>query len=100
MRIRNAYVVNIDFDDDYRSNVAVIFIFTTLEEVKEIVKKRIIDLKNAYIEKYNLDDVLADIDGYAFYLDEILVNDELLEAFIECGGDDFGNWYIHIDEVV
>ena len=75
MRIRNAYVVNIDFDDDVYSEVAGSYIFTTLEEVKEILKKGIIDLKNAYIEKYNLDDVLADIDGYAFYLDEILAND-------------------------
>ena len=100
MRIRNAYVVNIDFDGDIYSDVAGSYIFTTEEEVESVIKQALIDLKNGMIKRYNDYNAKVDIDGFLIDLDDVIQNEAILYAFIECGGDSFGNWSIYIDEVI
>lgn len=93
MRITDAYIVMIDFDGDIASDVVGTYIFTTLEETKEIVKQALIDLYN----KRN--DEECEIMGYAFSIKDVIECNELLVDFIGDGGDFFGNWEVIIDKV-
>lgn len=93
MRITDAYIVTIDFDGDIASDVIGTYIFTTLEETKEVVKQALIDLYN----KRN--DEECEIMGYELNIQTVINNDILLEAFIDDGGSHFGNWKIITNEV-
>ena len=93
MRITDAYIVTVDFDGDIASDVVGTYIFTTLEETKEIVKQALIDLYN----KRN--DEKCEIMGYMVAIKDVIDIDNVLEAFIEDGGSHFGNWEIIIDKV-
>lgn len=92
MRVRNAYVVYIDFDGDIYSDVEGRYIFTTIEETESIVERALIDLKSKNVMKVY-------IDGHVFDLDDVIDDANLLSAFIECGGCEFGNWTISVDKV-
>lgn len=96
MRIRNAYVVYIDFDGDIYSEVEGYYIFAgedAIDEVKKLVRQAFIDLfsKKSYM--------YCDIDGYSISIKDVINNDELLECYIEHGNSCFGNWTIEVDKV-
>lgn len=93
MRITNAYYVYIDFDGDIYSEAVGTYIFTTLEEVEEIVKEALMDLEKKRPDSYTL------IDDYEVPLRIIIEEKKILDEFIEYGGDDFGNWYIHCEYI-
>ena len=93
MRITNAYYVYIDFDGDIYSEAVGTYIFTTLEEVEGIVKEALMDLEKKRPDSY------AFIDDYEVPLRIVIEEKEILDEFINYGGDCFGNWEITIDYV-
>jgi len=98
MRIRNAYVVYIDFDGDIYSEVEGYYIFAgedAINEVKELVRQALKDLYNHLIKKGWSTD--CDIDGCSVSLKDVINNDEVLDAYIEWGDGHFGNWTIEIE---
>ena len=98
MRIRNAYIVYVDFDGDIHSEVEGHYVFAgedAYNEAKEIVRQALKDLYNHLIKKGWSTD--CDIDGYSVTLKDIINIDEILDAYIECGDGNFGNWTIEIE---
>ena len=98
MRIRNAYVVYIDFDDDIYSEAEGHYVFAgenAYSEAKEIVRQALKDLYNHLIKKGWSTD--CDIDGCSVSLKDVINNDEVLDAYIEWGDGHFGNWTIEIE---
>lgn len=93
MRIKDVYYIDIDFDGDISSKVEGTYIFTTLEEVKFIVKIALIDLEKKCPDWYIF------IDTHEVPLREVIEKEEILEEFIKQGGESFGNWYINCEYI-
>ena len=98
MRIRNAYVVYIDFDGDIYSSTVGFKVFVgeeAYDEVKELVRIALKDI-NDYENKIWEHDAYAYVHEAARPIPEILNDDDLLDAFIVNCGAYFGNWSIEI----
>lgn len=95
MEIKNAYIVNIDFDGDIASkHSGEWLIFTKLDEVKEVIREALNDLMQHELNNGIRAGVYV---GEIWYsISEILNDDTVLEEFIECGGIMDGNWEISI----
>ena len=99
MLIDNAIIVTIDFDGDIISRLDNrCFVFTgdnMLDEVKEIVKEALHDLDMHGQIRYNQHATISVYDTL-YSANEVINDNDLLEKFIEQGGDCFGNWDIII----
>ena len=95
MEIKDAYIVNIDFDGDIASkHSGEWLILTELDEVKEVVREALHDLMQH--ELSNGIEAGAYVGEIWCTISEILNDDTLLEKFIEYGGLMDGNWEISI----
>ena len=95
MEIKNAYIVNIDFDGDISNKYSGEWlIFTELDEVKEVIREALNDLMQH--ELNNGIEAGVRVGGIWCPISKILNDDTLLEAFIEYGGIIDGNWKILI----
>ena len=98
MQIKDAYVVDVNFDGDIASNAIGFFVFAgkdALVETKEIVKTALIDLNKYYYHKFCFEATVIIYDS-EFNISDVIKNDKLLEDFINDGGNSFGNWNISI----
>lgn len=101
MRIRNAYVVFVDFDGDIRSKVEGHYVFAgddAYSEAREIVRQALKDLYNHLIKKGWSTD--CGIDGHSISLKDVINTDEVLDAYIEWGDSHFGNWTIEVERCI
>jgi len=96
MQIKNAYIVNIDFDGDITSKYScgAWLIFTELKEVKMVVAEALTDLMNHQKERGRT--AILEVDEYDFPIADVLAKDHLLEVYIKQGGSRMGNWKISI----
>ena len=81
MKIENAIVVTIDFDNDIKFDRCGVHVFTEKEEVIELVRDALKTMNNKRptYKDYALDDI------------------DKISTFIYLGGSEFGNWEIRID---
>ena len=99
MRIRNAYVVHIDFDSDISSSVEGYYVFAGEEafnEVKKLVRQALKDM-NTHVWKRGRS-MSCDIDDCSVPVEDVIDNDEILAAYIEWGNSCFGNWTIEVNK--
>ena len=81
MKIENAIVVTIDFDNDIKFNRCGVHVFTEKEEVIELVRDALKTMN----------------DKRPTYKACDLNNDDKISTFIYLGGSQFGNWEIRVD---
>ena len=79
MEIKDAIIVDIDFDNDIYFNEGT-YVFTEHDEVIELIRNALFTMNNK---------------RYA-YSDELINDDEWIYYFIYYGGGHFGNWEITI----
>lgn len=92
-----AYAVDVNFDGDIASYANGFHILTgedALRKARKLVKTALEDMFAKYNEKGW--DTGCYLDDVWIPLEALVSNDELLDAFIEYGGDEFGNWSISI----
>ena len=88
MKIKNAYIVNIDFDGDIASRYSYgkWLVFTELEEVKVVITEALTDLMRHQKERGR--DTTR--------INKVITSKRLLKKYIDRGGDAYGNWEISI----
>jgi hypothetical protein len=94
---RIAYAVDVNFDGDIASSANGFHILTgedALSKTRKLVKTALEDMFAKCKEKDW--DTGCYLDDAWIPLEVLISNDELFDAFIEYGGDDFGNWRISI----
>jgi len=99
MEIKNAYIVNIDFDGDIKSKYCCgkRLVFTELDEVKTVIAEALTDLMCHEKEIGRTATIEVD-DGYYVPISDVLANNQLLERYIDVGGSYMGNWEISINK--
>ena len=97
MRITDAYIVIIDFDDDIASDVVGVHVFTTIKETIDIVRQALTDMNNYYKTKYKKP-MKCYIDTYESPIEDVISSDVYLKAFIDYGDGCFGNWEVTVLE--
>ena len=99
MEIKNAYAVDVDFDGDIRSETAGFHVFAgegAEEEVRALVVQALKDMNEHSLKRHGYDSYIIDFFGRAIGIPEVLKDDQILDDFIEGGGESFGNWDISI----
>lgn len=96
MQIHNAYIINIDFDNDiYCKYANKWLVFTELAEVKDIIVTALKDLQG-HCRKQHDTTIISIGEEWDVEISDIIENDKVLEMFIEYGGCILGNWEISI----
>ncbi len=96
MKIKNAWIVKVDFDGDIASKASGLHVFAGEDaygEVREIVRIALIDLNN-HTKDYTTNTV--DVGEYDVPITEVIADNQILDEFIEYGGFMGGNWEIAI----
>lgn len=97
MEIKNAYIVNIDFDGDICESKycwGVWRVFTALEEVKTVISEALTDLMR-HQKKWGRDETIS-IGHKDVPIADVLANSRKLEKFIKQGGCKIRSWKIKI----
>ena len=102
MILKDAVIVTVDFDGDIpfsRTGTTIFYGDGKDEECRDLVAAALGTMNDFYKKKYGKD-VTARYGLNVFTsLLEIITNNELLDAFIEQGGDIFGNWEVTVEKV-
>ena len=99
MEIKNAYAVNINFDGDIRSETTGFHVFAgegAEGEVRALVIQALKDMNEHSIKRYGYDMYIIDFFGKEIEISEALNDNQILDDFIDSGGESFGNWDINI----
>lgn len=98
---RIAYAVDVNFDGDIASSANGFHILTgedALSKTRKLVKTALEDMFAKFKEK-GWSAGCCFLNGAWIPYEALVSDDKLLDAFIECGGDNFGNWSINIQNV-
>jgi len=97
MKIKNAYIVYINFDGDIIESKycwGEWLVFTELEEVKKVIIEALTDLMRHQKERGR--DTTVPVGYRDVPIANILAKERLLEKYIGYGGGQMGNWEISI----
>ena len=95
-QIKRAYIVYVDFDGDIKSkHSGKWLVFTQLDDVKPVIREALTDLMQHEKERGRA--ATIDIGEYLNVpIANVLRFDNLLEDYIDFGGNTMGNWEITI----
>ena len=97
MKIKNAFVIEVDFDGDIYSEAEGFHVFAgdnMLQETREVLKTALHDMSEHIAEKGWEPTVTIGISDYPVM--QVLTNTDLLDEIIYSGGFAQGNWEVNI----
>ncbi len=98
MRIRDAYIVKVDFDDDFHSNINGIYVFAGKDKSKEVREFISHILVLIYKEHSLYEDLPLYLGWDRKRMKDMIENDKGIDKIIDFGGAIGDGWDITIDQ--